>query len=359
MGVTQSYYTFNGQDNLFTFYNKSTVLFLEASYQPSDPEYSRFGSMEMTRGMIEEAGEKGITESAKNNLAASIGRWKNEEYGLKGKLLLTCNPTKNFLYQDYKAFKAGKLPQRKKFIQALPTDNKMLDSGYIEHLHDTLSPNEKERLLYGNWEYESDPSAMCDYTKITDLFSNDFENLITKEKYITADIARLGSDKIVIGLWHGFVCKEIFTIEKKKITETYTFIDQLRRTHGIPLNNVICDEDGVGGGAVDMLGCKGFVNNSKALNGENYSNLQSQCAFKLADKINTNQIYLSVKDSEVKKQIIEELEQLKRKDMDSDGKVGIIPKDQVKAVIGRSPDYRDMLLMRMYFDVNKSFFSAY
>ena len=104
---------------------------------------------------------------------------------------------------------------------------------------------------------------------------------------------------------------------------------------------------------------KGFVNNSKALNGENYSNLQSQCAFKLADKINTNQIYLSVKDSEVKKQIIEELEQLKRKDMDSDGKVGIIPKDQVKAVIGRSPDYRDMLLMRMYFDVNKSFFSAY
>ena len=39
-----------------------------------------------------------LDEDAKNNLAASIGRWKNDQYGLTGKLLETCNPSKNYLY---------------------------------------------------------------------------------------------------------------------------------------------------------------------------------------------------------------------------------------------------------------------
>lgn len=37
----------------------------------------------MTRGWIEEAGE--VSEDAKKNLWISIGRWKNEIYGLKKK----------------------------------------------------------------------------------------------------------------------------------------------------------------------------------------------------------------------------------------------------------------------------------
>ena len=49
--------------------------------------------------------------------------------------------------------------------------------------------------------------------------------------------------------------------------------------------------------------------------------------------------------------IIEELEQLKQKDIDAEGKKAIIAKDDVKKVIGRSPDYRDMLLMREYFEI--------
>ena len=66
-GITPNYYKFNGQDNVFTLYNGSRVYLLEASYQPSDPQYYRFGSMQMTRGWIEEAGQ--IEEEAKNNLA--------------------------------------------------------------------------------------------------------------------------------------------------------------------------------------------------------------------------------------------------------------------------------------------------
>ena len=84
------------------------VYLIEAKYMPSDPLYYRFGSMQMTRGWIEEAGEFDV--AAKNNLAASIGRWKNDIYKIAGKLLQTCNPSKNYLYRDYyKKSKEGKL----------------------------------------------------------------------------------------------------------------------------------------------------------------------------------------------------------------------------------------------------------
>ena len=349
-GLDGSYYKFNGQDNLFTLYNGSKVFLLEASYQPSDPLYYRFGSMQMTRGWIEEAGQ--FEEEAKNNLAASIGRWKNEKYGLSGKLLQTCNPAKNFLYKDYKASKEGTLPEWKKFIQALPTDNKKLDAGYLENLNRTLSKNEKERLLFGNWEYDDDPSALCQYEKILEIFTNRFDSL-KGEKFITADIARFGSDKIVIGLWEGY-CVIPYTMEKKGIDETARFIENLRVEHSIPLSNVVVDEDGVGGGVKDIIKCKGFVNNSRALDEENYENLQAQCSFKLAERINRNGIFIITEDLKLKEQTVEELEQLKQKDIDSDGKKGIVGKDKVKAIIGRSPDYRDMLLMREFFNLGKN-----
>jgi phage terminase large subunit len=37
--------------------------------------------------------------------------------------------------------------------------------------------------------------------------------------------------------------------------------------------------------------------------------------------------------------------------MDKDGKKRIIPKDKVKELIGRSPDYSDLLMMRMWFSL--------
>ena len=98
-GIQKNHWHYNGQDSFYELYNGSRVYLLDAKYLPSDPLYMRFGSMQMTRGMIEEAGE--FEEAAKNNLSASVGRWKNDEYDLTAKLLRTCNPSKNYLYRDY------------------------------------------------------------------------------------------------------------------------------------------------------------------------------------------------------------------------------------------------------------------
>jgi hypothetical protein len=351
---------FNANDNYFQCINGSKILLLEAAYMPSDPLYERFGSMEFTRGWIEEAGEFELP--ARNNLAASIGRWKNTEYNLVRKLLQTGNPSKNYTYRDYyKPFIAKTLKPNQRFIQAFIQDNKMIDDGYIEQLQQSLSDNEKERLLYGNWEYDDDPSALIQYDKILEIFTN--THVSGGEKYITVDIARLGGDKIVLIEWDGWRGK-VSHYSRQTLDVTTTFISAAMTRNETPKSNTLVDSDGMGGGPLDMLSIKGFVNNSKALPmpgsrmddkgnpvPENFDNLKSQCYFKISERINKNGLYLECETEEVRQWIIEELEQVKQKMLDSDMKKGVIPKAKVKENIGRSPDFSDTIMMREYFEL--------
>ena len=48
-------------------------------------------------------------------------------------------------------------------------------------------------------------------------------------------------------------------------------------------------------------------------------------------------------------------EKVKQKHVDKDSSMGIIPKDKVKALIGRSPDFSDCLAMRMIFEYTPKF----
>lgn len=349
--LPQANYKYNGQDSVFDLYNNSKVFLIDAKKLPSDPLYMRFGSMQMTRGWIEEAGE--FEEEAKTNLFISCGRWKNDVYNLPLKLLMTCNPSKNFLYRDYKDFKKGMLDKKKKFIQALPEDNKMLPAGYLENLHRTLKGNQKQRLLFGNWEYDDDPDALITYDRILDIFTNSQVKADNEQKYITADVARMGSDLAVILVWHGWAVIDMVTFEVSKTTDIQRSITALKIKHGVPNSNIIADEDGVGGGVVDNLNIKGFVNNSKALKAEKYQNLKTQCYYKYAERCEAATVHIAVElSSEQREAIIEEHEQIKSYNTDSDGKLRIIPKDQVRQNIGHSPDYTDALAMRVWFDLN-------
>lgn len=359
-GVGQEYYKFNGQDNFFQLYNGSKVFLLEVAPQPSDPLYMRFGSMTFTRGWGEETGE--WEESAKSNLGAAIGRWKNNIYRLPPKFLQTCNPSKNYLYREYyRKFKDGTLEPWKAFIQAFPTDNKMLPEGYIENLLRTLSKNEIERLIKGNWEFDDDPSVLMDYQKICDIFSN--THVPEGDKRITVDAARFGGDKIVIMEWNGWRCK-VRVFQKQGLDVTAQKIEESRMWMGCGKSDILVDEDGVGGGIVDFYKCRGFVNNSSPLPSpdaprddkgnpvkENFDNLKSQCYFRLAKRVNDNGVFVDCDDPEIRQAIIEELEVIKQKNMDSDMKRGVIPKEDMKELLGRSPDFADTLMMREYFDL--------
>lgn len=356
-GITPNYYKYNGQDNFFEFYNGSKIFMIDAKYIPSDPKYTRFGSMQMTRGWIEEAGE--FEEECKNNLQASIGRWKNKDYNLTPKLLQTCNPAKNYLYLDYyKPHKENKLPNYRKFVQALPSDNKMLPEEYIDNLLKILSPNEIERLVKGNWEFDDNPYALFDYKDILNLFTNSFIQP-THQKYLTADIAYEGSDLFVIGIWNGLVLEKIIAIDKIDETLVSKKIHDLRIENNVPLSNVIYDADGLkrfvreSSKSGYLNGANEFHNNGRAikLNGkpENFFNLKAQCYYELAEQVKHNKIYIECK--EYRKQIIEELEQICKLPLTDDGKIRLEKKDAIKDRLRRSPDFADMLMMRMWFEL--------
>jgi len=354
-GITSDYYRYNGQDNIFELANGSKVFLLDAKYLPGDPIFARFGSMQITRGWIEEAGE--FEEEAKTALQASIGRWKNKEYNLSPKLLQTCNPAKNYLYaKGYKPFKEGKLPPHICFIQALPSDNKMLPVGYIANLELILSGNEQERLLKGNWEYDDDPLVMMDYNKILDMFTNEFVIPDVSKRYMICDLAYEGADIFTISVWHGLCLVEWVAIDKISELLVSKTIHELRIKHNVPISQVAYDANGLrtfvkeAGKTGHLQGARQILNNAKAVNGERFKSLKAQMYFKLADYVAKDKI--RIVDQKFRQKIIEELEQIRKtmRSNDTDPH-DIEKKEDIKKRLGRSPDFADNLAYRMWFEL--------
>jgi len=346
--ITPKHYKYNGHTNVISFWNGSEIYLKDLFQYPSDRNFDSLGSMELTIAAIDECNQ--ITEKAKQIVSSRL-RYKLDEYNLIPKLLLTCNPSKNWTYTDfYRPYKNKELPKHRKFIQALVDDNENISKHYKEQLG-KLDKLSKERLLFGNWEYDATDDSLIDYDAIVSLFD---KKGIEGNKYISCDVARFGSDKSVVMLFNGLNVELIKTFDKNTITELADYIKDLQQQNQVPLRNIICDTDGVGSGVTDILRCQSFVNNAKPLRKENYQNLKTQCFYTLAKKINEGQIGIDCPDINIKECIIEELEQVRAKNQDKDAKLQIIPKDTIKALIGRSPDYADALAMRMYYEIKPS-----
>lgn len=348
------HYKYNGQMSQIELFNGSVILLKDLYAYPSDPNFDELGSLEITDAFIDEANQ--IEDKARNIIKSRI-RYQLDENDLVPKILYTCNPAKNWTYQEfYKPQIDGTISENKRFIASLIDDNPFISKHYKQNLL-TLDQVSKERLLFGNWEYSNDPSTLIDYDKILDAFSSSY--LPTGPHYITCDVARFGNDSTVIGVWDGYRVK-LHQYKGKSVVEVADIIKSFQIENQVPSSQIVVDEDGVGGGVVDILRCKGFVNNSSPLENpitrqkENFDNLKSQCYYKLAEMINDSKLYINASGT-MKEKIVEELEQVKQKSVDNDGKKGIIPKDKVKALIGRSPDFSDALAMRMIFEYTPKF----
>lgn len=341
------HFNLNSQTNIIKFYNGSEILLKDLFNYPADPDFDELGSLEITGAFIDEVNQ--IVLKAWNIVKSRI-RFKLDEYDLIPKILGTCNPSKNWVYQNfYKPSKEGKLEHNKQFIQSLARDNPFISKHYIENLM-TLDKNSRERLLNGNWEADDDPTSLIEYDNILSIFDNTFIEDKDEKHYISCDVARLGSDKAIIMVWRGFEVIKVYEYDLSRINELESVIRGLIQKYKVPNRNIVIDGDGVGGGLVDQFrNSYDFVNGSRALNDENYTNLKSQCYYKLAEMIMDDGIYISEELTTTQKEnIIIDLEQVKSDNKD-DGKLRIISKSKVKELIGRSPDYSDALMMRMVF----------
>lgn len=353
--------------NAIYFPNDSVIILKDLKQTPSDPEFDDLGSLEITGAFVDEANQ--ITIKAKSILKSRI-RHGLDENGLTPKLLMSCNPAKNWVYKDfYRPHRDGVLENNRKFIQALVSDNPDVSKYYKDNLLG-LDKASKERLLYGNWEYDDDPATLIEFDRILDCFTNVHLRVTGNKLHkVTCDVARFGADKTTIGRWTapGHV-----QLEKHKgwdITQTAARLNAIKAEGQVGSSRVVVDEDGVGGGVVDIVKCVGFVNNSRPLPApinpkldkhghpipENYKNLKDQMYFRLAKRINEGGLYIECSDPEMQQEIIEELEQVKRDNIDKDGKLSIVPKDKVKEIIGRSPDYSDNLAMAELLEMRPAF----
>lgn len=355
--VNYRHYKWNNQDLTCTFENGSVVVFRELANLPSDTEYERLGSNPFSYAFLEEASQ--LTEKAYEVVKSRL-RWMLDDYNLTPKVLLTCNPSKGWLYKEfYKPFKDGVLSKDRRFVQAFVTDNpndKFVEI-YKTNLESIKDEITRERLLNGNWEYSESDTSLCNHDNLVNMFSNTLP--INQNWYLTADISRYGGNETVIYIWNGLTLKSRHTIKidksnKQALVKTADFIMNLLQVHRIPVYNSVIDEDGVGGGVVDLIvGCNGFVANSKAIN-PRFVNLKSECAYLLGDKINSNEISVELDDTSIQEKIITEISAYKKVNLDTEKRLSITPKADVKALLsGKSPDDADNFIMRMYLELEK------
>jgi len=357
------HYKFNAQDMVLTFVNGSVVFFSEFKRIPSDPEFDRIGSYDLTGAWIDESQE--ICKDAKDALQFRFTVMEGENWTAVPKTLYTCNPSKGWIYRDFwrPIIKEKKKIKRRAFITSLYTDNPWIDhKKYKANVLATLNKVKIQRLLHGNFEYDDDDNNWIEYDSILDLFTNPVRP--GPDLYLVCDAARKGRDLAVIQFWRGLVCKKTWTWKKNKTPDLERALIRASETLGVPRSHIIIDEDGLGGGIVDHIeGCKGFINGSSPIQPEeseddetrivNYANLKTQCYSVLANYINDSKIRIEGLTEEQKEKLCEELEVVKERNADNDKKIEMIKKEDVKELLGRSPDLSDTLMMRMWFELNK------
>lgn len=363
--IPEGAWHYNGQYNYIEFTNGSRIDLIDLKYLPADPLYERLGSTEYTDGAIEEAGE--VDFRAFDVIKSRIGRHMNAEFNLHPTLLITGNPKDNWTKRlFYKPWKDKTLPSDTVFIQSFYTDNTFTDSvAYGKQLAKIADESTKSRLKDGNWDYDADPAKLINDDAILDLWTNTTHG---SEPFLTGDVARYGSDYTALFVWKGLSLLKACVHRKQGTDQTEVRARDTLAEYSVPYSQAIFDEDGIGGAVVDHLsGVKGFIANTRPTinpaNGlpENFENFKAQCAYKLAEMINTHKMSIhknfeldtnipGFNEGVFREYLIQELKQVRTKDADRDGKLKLMPKDEIKVNIGRSPDLLDNFIMRMFFE---------
>lgn len=334
-------FTINNQTNTIHFKNGSEIYLINLEWRPSDEDGDFLGGLELTGCVIDE-----LPQVSKKYFEVMYSRlrYKLDDYKLTKKLLCTCNPSsnwvKNFFWDRYKK---NTLPPEVKFINTVNKKNIFRNKDYEKSLSQ-LSDSQYKRLELGDWDYNQDLDQLFDLQKIESI--QKIKNNISDTYYISCDIARFGSDATIIVLWKGL---EIIDIQKFTKTDLATIsknIQELANKYKIKREQIIVDGNGVGGGVVDNLKCKEFINNSRPLKNEKFDMLKTQCYFQL----NKSEWFVS---QTVKKEYVEQIvkEMTAIRDMSDEYKYKINSKDEQKRLLGSSPDFLDAIMMRMYYEL--------
>ena len=343
----------------------STIDLIAAVELASDPDNNQFGSIEYTGGWFEEAHE--TPKDIAYVLSTRVGRHANKEYGIRGKILKTFNPGQSYIKEEfYEPFrKTGRTSHSiydsdghkigdSVFIQAMWSDNPDLSKDYVDNLK-SAPEAERKRLLDGDWDYEEAPGQLIKFEWLDLCESVDH---IEGEDYLGVDVNRGGADfaciarfngnKLMSDLWIG---GDLNPLDLATKLET-DYIFKL----GANPNNIAVDVIGVGSGTADMLDRDGlpiyeFVSGgvpeeiASGLTDAYYTkhlrflNIRAQAYWLLMEDIKDEKICLGTLPRELSQEL------LSIRYVITDKKIKLIPKDEIRTLLGRSPDRADAVVM--------------
>ena len=266
------------------------------------------------------------------------------------------------------------------FVSGSIYDNKMGLQNDPSYPGNLLSQDEDTRrqLLEGRWKISNSPMDIYEH----DVFMGLFENLKGVDKtgkYITADIAMKGSNKLVVGYWEGMELCDIELMDKSDGKQVIELISNMAKKYSVENRYICYDSDGVGS-YID-----GFIRGAVPFNGgaaplavkdeasgrlikENYFNLKTQCYYRTGDRVRNGQMKINKKVADkmydnqmtIRQRFMYERKAIKRDKADNDGKLRIIGKDEMKVKLnGDSPDLLDMFMMREIFELKPKMVFAY
>ena len=149
------HYKVNNLAGTLQFWNGSVILMLEMADLPSDPHFERFGSIEVSAVGVDECSE--ISQRAIEVLFSRI-RWKVHETLGVSKMLMTTNPTTNWIRGRFVQDDDGNkvIPREGEYyvpFSVFDNPDIAFRQTYEAALNKISDQATKERLLYGNWDY--------------------------------------------------------------------------------------------------------------------------------------------------------------------------------------------------------------
>jgi hypothetical protein len=248
-------------------------------------------------------------------------------------------------------------------------DNPHIRQSEIDEMEKEYEGNRESYRQEVLAEHIDNTGALFSYPALLDVFTNTIDR--TTKRYMIVDVAGDGSDRCVFSFWEGLVEYKRLSFDRLNSSSIREKIREFAASDRIPFSHIVVDAVGVGEHLPhDPLldGIIGFKSSYAAIKTDqdivrlpnvkyvekpvlvsDYKNLRSQCIFTLADLVNNHKIASEV-TGDAKEKILEELP-LYQDASTGDGKRFATPKEDVKEMLGRSPDDSDTWIMRMYFEV--------
>lgn len=378
LGISDNDYKLNLLDSSLEYSNGSSILLLDLTAKPSDPEMESLGSLELTGAFVDEVGE--VNKKAYDTLSSRVNRWLNKEYGITGKVVASCNPSPGFVRQDYydkyEILGGGRIQRWKSgnvwvdgirkdayavYIRSTVLDNPFIDQNYVEGLR-RLPPQEKKRLLEGDWNYldEDDslfPMALVDKMTVYEIpeeLEDEEGNPVDEfgkpkkfNKFIGVDPSDAGKDSTVITLVEEGIITEQYEVkspEGKDDAIGFHIAGKLiafAEKHGftkLVARNITIEGNGIGASLRDALRVMGW-------NVQVYTaTLQTRNDGFYEFMVNADEGKIKILDKVLEAGFLLRQLTAHRYDLDT-GKPRITKKKDLRKLLGRSPDHADSAMI--------------